>query len=132
LVEAIRLAPPIKKGILTESSFPMLCAIIMYPLCLKLLSDGLKKVQDEQPVHDKSLTSKKPLILAGITAIFILMFSYVGFVISALLFVFFFMLFFDDKPQQYLRKAIYSTAITAGVYVLYEIIFDVRFPELWR
>jgi putative tricarboxylic transport membrane protein len=134
LIEAIRLAPPVINGMISESFYPMLCALIMYPLCLKLLYQGIKaakqRMAEAQP--PKNEMSTKPLILAVITGLFILLFAFLGFLLTAPFYVFFFMLFFDDKPQQFLRKLIYAIAITAGVYILYEVIFEIHFPEIWR
>jgi hypothetical protein len=52
-------------------------------------------------------------------------------VITAPLYVFSFMLVYDDKPQKILRKIIYALLVTAFVYVLYAIVFDIRFPQIW-
>lgn len=65
-------------------------------------------------------------------AVFILLFEILGFTILAPLYVFFFMLIYDDKPQDIVKKIIYALLIGVVVYVMYVIGFDIRFPELWR
>ena len=63
---------------------------------------------------------------------FIILFDILGFALLAPLYVFFFMLVYDDKPQHIRRKIIYALLISAMVYVLYVIVFDIRFPQIWR
>ena len=131
LIQALLIAPPIEDGVLTPSFYPVLIALLAFPLCAKLLIDGIRESKAAESRRKLDI-SAKPLILAAVTGLFILAFAYLGFLLSAPLYVFFFMLFFDDRPQQIGKKVLMSLLIVAGVYVLYELIFGIHFPELWR
>ncbi|WP_319416018.1 tripartite tricarboxylate transporter TctB family protein [Marispirochaeta aestuarii] len=128
LLEALRMAPMVRNDIPSESFYPIILSILMIPLCLRQLVVGLR----DSSSSDARELSKPPLIIALVIGIFIFAFSKIGFLVTAPLFVFFFMLFFDDKPQKIGRKIISAILITAFVYVMYEFIFGIHFPELWR
>lgn len=137
VISALRLAPPIVDGLLSESSFPFFIFLIATPAAIKLFLDGLKAVKKEiaengSVVVEKKKKSIKPALIVLIMAVFILLFDILGFTILAPLYVFFFMLIYDDKPQDIVRKIIYALLIGVVVYVMYVIGFDIRFPELWR
>jgi hypothetical protein len=137
VVSALRMAPPVVEGLLSESSFPFFIFLIATPAALKLLFDGLKAVaqqrlQQETVVVEKKKKSLKPFLTVLIMAVFTLLFEKLGFTVLAPLYVFFFMLVYDDKPQDIVRKIIYALLIGIMVYVLYAIAFDIRFPEIWR
>jgi hypothetical protein len=137
VISALQLAPPMVDGLLSESSFPCIIFLIATPAALKLLFDGLKAVRKElasagnAPVQPKK-KSIKPVLVVVIMAVFMLLFETLGFSVLAPLYVFFFMLVYDDKPQDIGKKIIYSILIAAVVYVLYVVAFDIRFPEIWR
>lgn len=136
VVSALQMAPPIVKGMLSESSFPVMIFLIATPAAIKQLLDGLKASKKElAEAKAETVTKKKsikPVLTVVIMAAFILLFPILGFVVLAPLYVFFFMLVYDDKPQYILKKIIYALLISAVVYVLYVIVFDIRFPQIWR
>lgn len=137
VISALQLAPPMVDGLLSESSFPFLIFLIATPAAIKLFLDGLKAVSKELAetgtvVAEKKKKSKKPALIVLLMAVFILLFETLGYTILAPLYVFFFMLIYDDKPQDIVRKIIYALLIGVVVYVMYVIGFDIRFPELWR
>lgn len=135
LISALQLAPPIVNGLLSESSFPVIIFLVATPAALKLLVDGLRTVQKEVIENKQVVVRKKsikPVLTVFILAVFILLFDILGFSVLAPLYVFFFMLVYDDKPQHIVRKIIYALLISVVVYVMYAIAFDIRFPEIWR
>jgi hypothetical protein len=134
IVSALQMAPPLANRELQESFFPLLIYILGFPTALLLLYDGIKAVRSnksEKGESEKKKVSKKPLLVALITVLLILTLKLFGFFISAGLFVFLFMLIYDDKPQQILRKLVYTVFIVGFVYILYIVIFDIRFPSFW-
>ena len=135
VISALQLAPPIVNGLLSESSFPFIVFLVATPAALKLLFDGIKVVRKEI-AENKAVAAKKksmkPVLIVLILAVFALLFDTLGFTVLAPLYVFFFMLVYDDKPQHIVKKIIYSLLISVVVYVLYAIAFDIRFPEIWR
>lgn len=136
VVSALQMAPPIVKGMLSESSFPLMVFLIATPSAVKQLFAGLKaskkEMNEEKAVVETKKTSIKPLLTVLVMAVFILLFDTLGFALLAPLYVFFFMLVYDDKPQHILKKIIYALLISAMVYVMYVMIFDIRFPQIWR
>ena len=131
IIQALLIAPPIEGGTLSPSFYPVLISLFAFPLCTKLLLDGIRESRAAEGKRKLKIPAR-PLILAAVTGLFILAFAYLGFLLTAPFYVFFFMLFFDDRPQQVGKKVIMALMIVAGVYVLYELIFGIHFPELWR
>ncbi len=135
VISALKLAPPVVDGTLSESFFPLLVFILGAPTAVWLLMDALKEMKKEaaagKEVVQKREKSIKPVLIVLLIALFIIGFYFLGFVLVAPLYVFVFMLIYDDKPQQFIKKAIYSIIISALVYVLYVVLFDIRFPSIW-
>ncbi len=136
VVSALQMAPPIVKGMLSESSFPVMIFLIATPAAIMQLLSGLKaskkEIAEAKAVTETKKKSLKPAMTVLIIAVFVLLFDLLGFALLAPLYVFFFMLVYDDKPQHILKKIIYALLISAAVYVLYVIAFDIRFPQIWR
>jgi hypothetical protein len=135
LISGLKLSPPVKDRSLQESFFPLLIYILGAPTAIVLFFSAVKKSRLEgarQKDLNLARPFKKPFLIAIISTLFSLGFEPLGFFVIAPLYLFFFMFIFDDKPQQILRKMIYSVFITAFVYVLYAVIFSIKFPQLWR
>jgi hypothetical protein len=135
LISMLRVAAPIEDGILSESFFPMLIFLIGAPVSILLLLDGIKSTPKEQTGNkdrENKAGSKKPFFIALIILFLVFAFEPLGYIVTAPVFVFLFMLIYDDKPQKIVRKLIYTLLVVAFVYVLYGIVFDVRFPQPWR
>lgn len=143
-VAALRMVPPIYKGVLQSSFFPLLIYIVGAPTALLVLRDGIKKLKNQTVATDnndeeqKEVTEKgtipiklKPFLIIVISSLLVFFFEKVGFFLTAPLYVLLFMLVYDDKPQGFVRKLIYSLFICAFVYVLYVYVFDIRFPHPW-
>jgi hypothetical protein len=131
----LRVAPPIENGSLSESFFPTLIFLIGAPVAILLFFDGIKSVRKEQPQKKESEKHggyRKIFLITAVILFLAFTFELLGYVITAPIFVFLFMLIYDDKPQKIVQKLIYTIVISAFVYVLYGIIFDVRFPQPWR
>ncbi|MDD3903657.1 MAG: tripartite tricarboxylate transporter TctB family protein [Sphaerochaeta sp.] len=135
VVSALQLSSPLVDGMLSESSFPVIIFLVATPAALKLLFDGLKDVKKEIAEGKEVVVKKKsikPVLTVVIMAVFIALFELLGFSILAPLYIFFFMMVYDDKPQFIVKKIIFALLIAVVVYVMYAIAFDIRFPEIWR
>ncbi len=138
LISALQMAPPLVDGLLSESSFPLLIFLIATPAAVKIFMGNLKLIKLEQGTSEQKeqgevkKRSIKPLLTILVIATFISLFHLLGFTILAPVYVFFLMLIFDDKPHKIGTKIIYSVIITLVVYILYVVLFDIRFPEIWR
>jgi hypothetical protein len=131
----LRVAPPIEDGVLSESFFPMLIFLVGAPVSIMLLFESIKSVhkeQDQKKETKKHGGNRKIFLIAALIFFLAFTFELLGYVIVAPVFVFLFMLIYDDKPQKIVRKLIYTVLISAFVYVLYGILFDVHFPQPWR
>ncbi len=116
-----------------EAFFPLILAILGTLLASKIFYDALKEVKQNQEKGEEitEIPIKTPLILTGISFLYITAFHFIGLVPALLGYVFFFMMFFDDKIQHLVRKLIYSAIITGVVYVLYYVIFKVQFDKIF-
>jgi len=135
VVSALQLSSPIVGGMLSESSFPVIVFLIATPAAIKLLIDGVKDAKKEIAEGKDVVVKKKsikPVLTVVIMAVFIALFELLGFSILAPLYVFFFMMVYDDKPQFIVKKIVFALLIAVVVYVMYAIAFDIRFPEIWR
>jgi hypothetical protein len=135
LVSMLRVAPPVEDGALSESFFPTLIFLTGAPVAVLLLIEGIKtarNAQSQERTAGKQGEYRKVFLVAAVILFLALTFELLGYVITAPIFVFLFMLIYDDKPQKIARKMLYTVLITAFVYVLYGIVFDVRFPQPWR
>ncbi len=116
-----------------EAFFPFILSILGTLLGGKILWDAYKEVKQDQSEgkNAEDIPIKTPLILTGISFLYITAFHFIGLVPALLGYVFFFMMFFDDKIQHLVRKLIYSAIITGVVYVLYYVIFKVQFDKIF-
>lgn len=132
VLEAMSNSAPIIDSVPQESFFPLIIFIIGILADLMLLISALKAVGAGNSDKEKASINYKPFYVMIAIALFVFLFSIVGFLITAPLFVFTMMMIYDDKPQQIKRKIIFTILITAVVYVLYTYVFDINFPEIWR
>ena len=134
ILEALtKLSAPLVDGVPQETFFPVI--IFVFGMCgaLSLLIPAVKKVCSADYVApEKQKISFKPLYVFIAFAAFIFLFDILGFTICAPIFVFAMMNIFDDKPQQFGKKAIYTIIVVAFVFVLYNYVFEINFPEIWR
>jgi putative tricarboxylic transport membrane protein len=134
IIEALtKLTAPMVDNVPQETFWPAIIAACGMVAAVILFISGIRKVSAPDYVApERAAISYKPLYVTIATGIFIFLFDILGYTICAPLYVFAMMNIFDDKPQHFVKKAIYSIIITVLVYVLYNYIFDIRFPEIWR
>ncbi len=115
----------LESGLTNENFLPVIFSIGGIILCISLIRDGLKE-EGKKEKNEKHMSMKQVIIIADFF-LFVLLYSLLGILPASLVFVFLFMLFFDDKIERIPRKLIYSVLITAFIYVLYAVIFGVHF-----
>ncbi|MED5297090.1 MAG: tripartite tricarboxylate transporter TctB family protein [Pseudomonadota bacterium] len=154
LVEAFKIAPPLHNGALTASFFPVLLGVVML-LALAFVvradrhADG-DSAEDEAPMSEsdqeatQAATSGEPapasiwqgaLAVTLATGLYISLFASVGYFLSTFAYAFAMMLIFGaGRPA--LRslgfKALVAAVIALLGYALFELVFQVRLPTLWR
>lgn len=118
----------------SEAFFPLILGILGVPISGKILYDAIMKVKKEQ-ADGRGETElsriKTPVILTGISFLYIVAFHYIGLVPALLGYIFLFMTFFDDKIRHLLKKFLYSIVITGLIYVLYSLIFNIQFEKIF-
>ncbi|MCY1153338.1 MAG: tripartite tricarboxylate transporter TctB family protein [Sphaerochaetaceae bacterium] len=138
-----------KNGLPSASFFPFLIFIAGMISATVLLISAIKEVKKEikeNHIVDKDKTERakkdengkiilnpnlKPIYITILTVIFIVLFKYLGYMITAPLYVFGFQVIYDDKLEKFKRKAIIAAIITILVYALYVGCFNILFPEVW-
>ncbi|MCA0974395.1 tripartite tricarboxylate transporter TctB family protein [Halomonas denitrificans] len=154
LVEAFKIAPPLHNGALTASFFPVLLGVVML-LALAFVvradrhADG-DSAEEEAPMSEsdqeatQAATSGEPapasiwqgaLAVTLATGLYISLFASVGYFLSTFAYAFAMMLIFGaGRPA--LRslgfKALVAAVIALLGYALFELVFQVRLPTLWR
>ena len=117
----------------SESFFPVLLGVVGIPVAIKLLYDAVREVKKdttgETPSSVKVVST--PLILSFVSLFYIVLFQFTGLIPAVLMYVYLFLIFFDDKVQQLFRKFIYALLITGVVYLLYWVIFKVQFEKMF-
>lgn len=135
--EALKLSVPMIDGMPQETFFPVIIFVLGFVTSLTLLYTGVKNTNKNyvEPAEADKKTLKdinfKPALVVAATALLIYFFSTLGYLIIAPIYLFILMMIYDDKPQQIIRKLIYTALITAFIYVLYVVIFEIRFPSMW-
>ncbi|QEN09641.1 tripartite tricarboxylate transporter TctB family protein [Oceanispirochaeta crateris] len=150
IAEALRMSSVIKMGLPSESFFPFMIFLLGFPIAVFLLIQGIidtkKKIAAEpctvQETEDSVSESAekgrminpahKPFLITLLTFIFIMLFKYLGYTLTAPLYLFFFQMIYDDKMEHIPRKIITSLAVTVFVYILYVGFFNILFPEVWK
>ncbi|MDH2294288.1 tripartite tricarboxylate transporter TctB family protein [Cobetia sp. 1AS1] len=151
LISAFQMAPPLDNGRLTASFFPVLIGSIALVLCVAQLvsqqrasrdsrsskSDSAESTSTETANDDASSVdsdASSPLFspalrLMLVTALYILAFSHLGYLLSSALYVFAVMLLFAGRDK-WVSKAVIACAISALGYGLFEQLFNVHLPAL--
>ncbi|MCK8066987.1 tripartite tricarboxylate transporter TctB family protein [Cobetia sp. 1CM21F] len=151
LISAFQMAPPLDNGRLTASFFPALIGSIALVLCVAQLvsqhrasrgsrsseSDSAESTSTETANDDASSAdsdASSPLFspalrLMLVTALYILAFSHLGYLLSSALYVFAVMLLFAGRDK-WVSKAVIACAISALGYGLFEQLFNVHLPAL--
>ena len=130
ITQCLNSAVPYNNGIPTESFFPFIIFLVAVPCTFGLLFRGLisvrKKIENGQ--LEKRKFNIRPVLVTACMLLFVVLFNLIGFIISAMIFVYVVLFLYDDKPQHFFRKFFYAAIIVGFVYCLYGVIFDIRFP----
>ena len=149
LAESLRMSWIVKDGLPSESFFPVIIFLLGFPIGVYLLVLGLKEAKknkaslpEEATACNKTETedkeagvikvAHKPVYITILTFVFVFVFKYLGYTISAPLYVFSFQLIYDDKMEHIVKKIITSLLIALLVYGLYVGVFNIMFPEVWK
>ena len=111
----------LESGLTNENFLPVVFSI--GGILLGVKEDAPSEGSGRQKQH----FPKKQVVLITDFFLFVILYATSGIISSSFVFVFLFMLFFDDQIRHVVRKLIYSALITACIYILYAVIFGVHF-----
>lgn len=148
LVEALQMMPPIKRGDITASFFPVVLAVIMYLSIGIVIWQGRSESGKAATVDTPPpAASERQAEVAGLnrfgalwvtlaTGVYIGVFSVIGYSVSTFLYVLLLtFLFGNPRPgkggRAWIVKISAALLITLLGYALFELIFQVRLPTLW-
>ncbi len=146
LLEAFKIAPPIKNGALTASFFPVALAVVMLlALGGVILSDRREAASGEASTEESEEESdnrdettgaawRGPVAVTLLTAGYIALFAHLGYFIATFIYAFTMTLAFATgrpSPQALAFKALVAGVITLLGYGLFELVFQVRLPTPW-
>ena len=139
LISAFQMTPPLDNGRLTASFFPALIGIIALVLCVAQLVSQHRAsrgaaTDDGKETSTTDGEASAPLFspalrLMLVTALYILAFSHLGYLLSSALYVFVVMLLFSGR-EKWISKALIACAISALGHGLFEQLFNVHLPAL--
>lgn len=141
LISAFQMAPPLDNGRLTASFFPVLIGSIALALCVAQLVSQHRANRDSRSNESASANTSSAdsdassslfspaLRLMLVTALYILAFSHLGYLLSSALYVFAVMLLFAGRDK-WISNAVIACAISALGYGLFEQLFNVHLPAL--
>ncbi|MDC7235409.1 MAG: tripartite tricarboxylate transporter TctB family protein [Spirochaetales bacterium] len=147
VAETFRMGGLIYQGLPTASFFPFVIFLLGFPVAVYLLVTGLLETKKNLPVQTDGEGSgcsetesegfgikpaHKPVLITLLTFIFIILFKFLGYTLTAPLYLFLFQLIYDDKLEHFPRKIITALIISVFVYVLYVGFFNILFPEVWK
>ncbi|MDL2191291.1 tripartite tricarboxylate transporter TctB family protein [Cobetia sp. LC6] len=139
LISAFQMTSPLDNGRLTASFFPVLIGTIALVLCVAQLvsqhrasrgaatDDGKETSTTDDEASAPLLSPALRLML--VTALYILAFSHLGYLLSSALYVFVVMLLFSGR-EKWISKALIACAISALGHGLFEQLFNVHLPAL--
>lgn len=135
MVSALMLAPPLKEGIPSTSFWPLVLVVITYSASLVMLVRAFKGDKKEKRLISDWKRARGPIIVVGLTGLYVGIFVHVGYWISTFLYSFGLVLLFDSvrKRKGKVRMLVFSMVAAAVLaltgYILFEVIFDVRLPK---
>jgi putative tricarboxylic transport membrane protein len=133
LLTAFSLGAPIVEAQLRPSFFPILLGLLAVTFSAVLLGREIKAGRASHESGDQAAAAGDRLayMIIVATALYILLFSLAGYVLSSVLYVFAIMVIFSNRDK-WLQKMAISILIVGLGYLVFEQIFGVRLPALWE
>ncbi len=129
LITGINLGQPIVEGAIEPSFFPIILGSCSVTFSSILLYFNLSEKTVDTSVREKSqktvMHSVSALVI--VTAIYIGLFTTIGYILSSILYVFATIVLFSDK-KKLLQKFFISLTIVIIGYLIFEQLFGVRLP----
>jgi putative tricarboxylic transport membrane protein len=119
---------------LESALFPRFLAVLLLLLSLVLLIRALRQPRQAGPkgplfVIDSGFLKNPPVQVFGIAAVYVVLISVLGFVVSTALFIFASVSFLDPKKRKF--ALVYGLCYSAILYVVFHYILGAALPEGW-
>ena len=106
--------------------FPLLLGVTLGVLSLMFLfAKGFKQDKKVTPLLSPG-SGKRVIMILGTLCLYSVVFSFLGFLISTFLLTFFLMSL--SYPARWIRNGIASSFICVFFYIVFQVLFDIRFP----
>ncbi len=141
LVDALGLGAPIDRRLPTPSFFPIVLAALMYVAIFAVLLKTFRgaartaETEDAENPDDRAeVNSKTPLVVFAAVSIYVLLFTYFGYIVTTPVFIYVMLHIFKyGNPASaggQIRRVIAAIAITALIYAFFVAGFSVRLPGI--
>ncbi|MPZ10624.1 MAG: hypothetical protein GEU89_10505 [Kiloniellaceae bacterium] len=133
LAASFEISTAFDSGFVNSAFVPRVVAAVMYVALVFVLRDVWRRrrsgAAEAAEAEAAGADWTGPAKIVALTALYIVAFRPLGYVISTLLYVYalFYLLGFDEKSL--LKRVVYAIAITAIFYILFDAIFNVRLPK---
>ncbi|ALM51920.1 tripartite tricarboxylate transporter TctB family protein [Halomonas huangheensis] len=131
LIYSLQLGAPISEGLPSPLFFPTVLGAVALLLSITLLYRTIRSfdTSTRKTEDKKRATTARPAFVVIATIAYIAMFSYAGYFISSLIYLFFIISIFSSLKKP-LITAIGSIIITTMGLVVFEYIFRIRLPGI--
>lgn len=119
---------------LESAIFPRFLAVLLLLLSLVLLIRALRQPRQAGPkvpllAIDSGFLKNPPVQVFGVAAVYVVLISVLGFVVSTALFIFASVSFLDPKKRKF--AFVYGLCYSAILYVVFHYILGAALPEGW-
>ncbi len=125
LAAAFSVRPQFSEGLVGPRFLPILAALLVYAALLFELF-----VHRGRTRRARGDTLTRPAMIVGATALYVLAFSFIGYVAATVPFVVALFAVFGFREGQWFRRLAYAGAMTAVFYALFAGAFGIRLPKL--
>lgn len=128
---AVTTDKPVAKGEVSAMAFPKVCYLVIIVLCAYVAVTGiiqLKKILAVSAEEKVPLVERKSVLTFLFIVIYATLWNVIGFRLSTLLF-FFAESYMLDKKRPVWVTILLAVAVTAVMYIVFDVFFKVSFPE---
>lgn len=131
LVSAFSLGAPVVEAQLKPSFFPLLIGTLAVIFSAVLMHRALKESRQDANNGSAAKSDRLSYLIIGSTALYVLTFTLLGYLLSSVLYVFAIMIIFSSRERWIEKLAIAAVIVGLG-YLVFEQLFGVRLPTLWE
>ncbi len=126
-IEALRLNPWGSEERISVSFFPIVLSIVMF---FAIACMYWQRKRGTSPDTPAALQISNPLKIAGLTALYILLFKPAGYVISTTFYIYGLFFVFQYAQERPYKGIVYAVVIMTIFYLFFGVGFNVRLPKL--